>query len=487
MSRARIVLSVLAAIQLTACGGGGGGSNTPTPPPQGNTAPTVTLTADRQTAITGQPVALSWTSTGASSCSASSAWSGTKAVTGTEAVTSVAGPSTYTLTCTNSAGSVNSSVSVTATSATVSGVLFAPDGVTPIAGATVYAATQPASSLGKLRANRRSKPGDGECAAPSAANSGSACTGADGSFSFTVTSVSGNSIPLVFEKGMFRMAQNVTASETMALGNVQLPKEALDGAPKIAVVTGAFDRIEVILAKLGLATYDSATDEIDFATAAFTMIDDVNDLIAVDPATNLPRIRGFDIVFINCGAGDESLNTPENRTVLRAYVENGGVLYATDWAYDFVEQSIPEYLRFAGEDDTNPAQPLALREALDGPSDITVDAIVRDALLASWLDGVTCIGGSCRNADGTIRIEGFLAGWAIMDGAHSALADAVFEHVGGVIPDINTQDRPLSVTFAFGEGQVIYSSYHTVHEGEAGEGFYPQERVLQYLIFEAGE
>jgi hypothetical protein len=374
-------------------------------------------------------------------------------------------------------------------------VLLAPDGVTPIAGATVYASTQPASSLGKLRANRQAKAGDSDCAAPSAANNGSACTDADGSFSLTVSSVSGNSIPLVFEKGMFRMTQMVNAAETMALGNVQLPREAAEGAPRIAVVTGSYDRIEVILAKLGLATYESTTEEIDYSTAAFTMFDgdftgqfdDVSELFAINPETNLPRIRDFDIVFINCGADTNPLGSDENLAVLRAYVENGGVLYATDWGYDFVEQSLPEYLRFAGEDDANPSQPLSPGAALIGPDGVTINATVRDPLLAPWLDGVSCIGGDCRNADGTIAVEGFLSGWAVMEGAHSALAETVFQHVTGVVDDIDTQERPLSVAFAFGQGQVIYSSYHTVHEGEVGEGFYPQERVLQYLVFEAGE
>ncbi|HEY5808781.1 MAG TPA: hypothetical protein VIT67_12475, partial [Povalibacter sp.] len=212
MSPARITLSVLAVFHLSACGGGGGGgSNTPTPPPQGTTPPTVTLSADRNSVLTGQAVALSWTSTGARSCTASSGWNGSKATQGTESVASVAGSSTYTITCENAGGTVNSSVTVTAVSPVVSGRLFAPDGTTPITGATVYAATQPASSLRKLRANRQAKEDLAACAEPSAASGGFACTGPDGSFSFTVSAVSADTISLVFEKGMFRMTQTVTA------------------------------------------------------------------------------------------------------------------------------------------------------------------------------------------------------------------------------------------------------------------------------------
>lgn len=498
MRRASIMLPVLAAVHLSACGGGGGGkSNPPTPsPPQSPAPPTVTLSADRNSVLTGQAVVLSWTSTGARSCTASSGWTGSKATTGTESVASAVGSSTYIMTCENAGGTVNSSVTVTASSPVVSGRLFAPDGSTPITGATVYAATQPVSSLGKLRANRQAKDDQAACAEPSAPNSGFTCTGADGSFSFTASAVSGNTISLVFEKGMFRMTQTVTAAPTVAAGDVRLPKETAQGAPRIAVVTGSYDRIEVILAKLGLASYDSNTEIIDFSTAAFTMFDGdglgqfdaVTALFELNPSTSLPRIRDFDIVFVNCGADLSSLDNAENRAAVRAYVQNGGVLYATDWGYDAVEQSIPEYLRFVDEPDTDPTHPYAPGAATVGPDGISIDAAIRDPSLAPWLDGVTCISGPCRNGDGTIRVEGFLSGWAVMEGAHSAHADDVFEYVGGTVPLANsTQERPLSVAFPFDAGQVIYSSYHTVHEGAAGQGFYPQERVLQYLVFEAGE
>lgn len=45
--------------------------------------------------------------------------------------------------------------------------------------------------------------------------------------------------------------------------------------------------------------------------------------------------------------------------------------------------------------------------------------------------------------------------------------------------------RPLTVTFDVGTqgGRVLYTSYHTASACPT-TGFWPQERVLEYLIFE---
>ena len=46
--------------------------------------------------------------------------------------------------------------------------------------------------------------------------------------------------------------------------------------------------------------------------------------------------------------------------------------------------------------------------------------------------------------------------------------------------------RPLTVTFEAGDGQVLYTSYHTAEDksGTAPTELLPQEQVLAYLAFE---
>ena len=71
--------------------------------------PTVSLGAGSSRISLGGSTTLSWSSTDATSCTASGAWSGSKATSGSESV-SLSGPATLTLTCVGDGGSVSSSV-----------------------------------------------------------------------------------------------------------------------------------------------------------------------------------------------------------------------------------------------------------------------------------------------------------------------------------------------------------------------------------------
>ena len=93
---------------ISACGGGGGGGSAPLPTIDSFTASSLADT------LVGSTLQLSWTSTNATSCTASGAWTGSKSSSGTESVTvSINGTNTFTLTCSGTGGSSTpSSVSV---------------------------------------------------------------------------------------------------------------------------------------------------------------------------------------------------------------------------------------------------------------------------------------------------------------------------------------------------------------------------------------
>lgn len=110
-SRLARLFSALAGFTLlAACGGGGGGASTGNPNP--TPAPTVTLTANPTSITAGQTVTLTWSSTNATSCSASGGWSGAKAISGTEVSAALSGATTFSLNCTGTGGSTSASVSV---------------------------------------------------------------------------------------------------------------------------------------------------------------------------------------------------------------------------------------------------------------------------------------------------------------------------------------------------------------------------------------
>jgi hypothetical protein len=78
--------------------------------------PTVTLTADPVIAQAGQPTTLTWSSSGATACSAAGSWSGSQPTSGASAVTSSSTPGyyTYTINCTGYGATASQSVIFTA-------------------------------------------------------------------------------------------------------------------------------------------------------------------------------------------------------------------------------------------------------------------------------------------------------------------------------------------------------------------------------------
>ncbi len=91
---------------IASCGGGGGGGSTSEPPVPGAS---ITLSISDDQIYLGNTVTLTWTTSNASSCSASGSWAGSRALSGSETVTPDSeGQKTYTLTCSNSAGTSTS-------------------------------------------------------------------------------------------------------------------------------------------------------------------------------------------------------------------------------------------------------------------------------------------------------------------------------------------------------------------------------------------
>ena len=81
-------------------------------------APTVKITAAPTTITVGERATLTWSSTNATSCTASGAWSGAQATSGTQSeIPTQTGSSTYTLTCSGAGGSAHASAELTVNAA----------------------------------------------------------------------------------------------------------------------------------------------------------------------------------------------------------------------------------------------------------------------------------------------------------------------------------------------------------------------------------
>lgn len=87
------------------------GGSTPPPSP---TQPTVSLSANPASITSGQSSTLSWTSSNATSCTASGAWSGAKNTSGSEVV-APAQTATYSITCAGASGTTPATASASVT------------------------------------------------------------------------------------------------------------------------------------------------------------------------------------------------------------------------------------------------------------------------------------------------------------------------------------------------------------------------------------
>jgi len=110
--KSKFLYAIVSILFITSCGGGGGGGGGVTPPAL-VAAIINSFTSSSSSIIVGSTVDISWSSSNASSCSASGAWSGTKDTSGTETVTiDTAGNFNFTLTCIGEGGNASRSLTI---------------------------------------------------------------------------------------------------------------------------------------------------------------------------------------------------------------------------------------------------------------------------------------------------------------------------------------------------------------------------------------
>jgi len=370
---------------------------------------------------------------------------------------------TYTVTVDNSAPA----------GATVSGVVYAPNGEDPVSGALVYAVDDSGSSS-------VSAAGD----PPAEDYYAYDYTAANGSFELTGVPTGMQTFKII--KGAFsqQFEFDVQAgANSLPAVQTTLPASSGGGGAveELVVVTGLFDSIENVLAKIGLGEVNEF-GQLVLGTETFTLVDGTGVLddgdypnfldFMGDPA-NYENAR---TIFLNCGNNyeDEFLDNAAMVADLKAWVEAGGRLYATDWSYDFVEQMFPAAIDFYGGSDGLSATPEERNAAEEGDDVETSDATILDTDLLAWLAalGVT-------NEDDTVTIEGWLILWAAVDALGTGTVGRVEAPVS---VDSTESTRPVTATFSAGEGAVFFSSYHT--ESAPSEELTPQDRILQYFVFE---
>ncbi len=217
------------------------------------------------------------------------------------------------------------------------------------------------------------------------------------------------------------------------------------GDTTIAVVTGEYDDIGTVLDYLDL-NYD-------------TYVGVGNGQEAIDLLRDPQALATYDIIFFNCGMTfDWTTWQGEIGANLVEYVQGGGSVYASDWAYYLVEAAYPAEHDFVNDD-------ALLGDAFVGVA-MEVTATVVDTAMADLLGSTSA----------TINFD--LDAWVPMLGANGeVLLEADFDIYKGMFSTVG-KHGPLATRLHDGEGTVLYTSFHNERQSTSDMAALLQEIIL---------
>jgi hypothetical protein len=229
-------------------------------------------------------------------------------------------------------------------------------------------------------------------------------------------------------------------------------------AARLAVITGDWDNIESLIDRLGL--------DADIYRLYGSMEDDWASGQAVRLLSDLNAMKQYDILLVDCGAHHDSLaaGTPIVDQNIRRFVEDGGSLYLSDFAYIYGERVWPGAIDYYGDNETaswnSPDQsqgPIVLNSA-------HLTGVVWDADLKAYLGNPASIPVDLGLSPLVSAVGG---------------AATTQMHVVAMIPQFET-NQPLILSYrpTPTSGRVIYTTFHNTEQDME-----QMQKVLQYLMF----
>ena len=379
--------------------------------------------------------------------------------------------------------------------ASVSGVLYAPNGTDPLPNVTVYI-----PSLSQPIPLPAFTPGV-SCPVPGAPPAGNpiagAITGVNGSFTIPGVPV-GTTIPVVAVAGKWRVQTTVTTTAcTNTVVNLTMPKNQSQGdMPFIAIATGASDSVECVLRKVGIAdtefTAPGAGGRINLyqGNASAGAAPPGTTMTQQQLMTNPTLLNSYDVLMVPCqGTPTGDIVTATAATEegnFASFANLGGRVYASHYSYIWMDYTGSPFLG-----------------------------------VANWLgsSGGAAIGDGLPATVNTNFSDGqTLAGWLPLVGASSALTPTQI-NLSAVKHDVDGVNSPTQVWLTLNQtyqgdvnpvmqfvfdtpvgstnqcGKVLYNEYHVENPVIASSGkifpaecqntaMTPQEKLLEYSLFE---
>ncbi len=297
---------------------------------------------------------------------------------------------------------------------------------------------------------------------------------------------------LVVQKGQFRRVrqldvttgdQPVQATFTRLPGKTDAP--AGDTIPKIALVLGGFDHIEVSMNKLGIQDFYRYGDPPPPLPSSGPGIKTGKS--GMDLMQSAAELAGYHITLMPCAAmGYQQTDqgnvcgtpTDGEKKALDTYVQSGGKLYVTDYSYEAVRQTWPGFITWY-DYVMNPLTKTSdgLGTACRAGAEDTPGK-AEDPGLSSWMKAI---------GENDIELK---ASWSRIASVHAQPGVDPDGKPVTITPkvwmtsDIGGQILPATVSFEQKCGRVLFSSYHC--EGDSASGLLAQEKALLYVLLEVG-
>ena len=246
---------------------------------------------------------------------------------------------------------------------------------------------------------------------------------------------------------------------------------------KIAVVQGDADQIESLLDDLGFThdNYDTASG----ATSAGAKF-----------LANAATMNTYDVIFVDCGSKLDSIFTGTAKTAIvknvQSFVAAGHSLYASDWAWQIVENAFPNAIDFYGNDASTSkatAGPSTTAGPRQGPGP-TLAEKKAGAKAYTMAGNIVDTGLAAVVGKTTTTIYEDLGTWVVMQAAGTGTVVEIEADVKAIAPATGDWGTvPLVVRFPSGTGHVVYTSFHNIAVKDAGAPVDDIKAILTYLVF----
>jgi hypothetical protein len=376
---------------------------------------------------------------------------------------------------------------------TVTGTVYAPNGTDPLPNVTVYIPTAPPAGF---------TPGV-SCPMVGAPPSNASAVGAETDVNghFELDGVPAGTTQVVIVSGRWRRVlaiPAVNACQTYAVpaSIAVMPSNQLQGdIPKIAIATGSADQVECVLLKMGIAQSEF-TDPTGSGRINLFGGGAPGTGVTLDPATptqaslmgNSSTLNGYDVLMLPCEGSNIAKPATELQNLV-SFANSGGRVYSSHFSYSWMYQNPPFDTVANWLGNSSPGNPTP------DPGTATVNiSFTGGKTLAQWLQ-LPVINAS--TSPGQMQISTLrqnTAGVNPPTQAWLALNDAA---AGNPVMQF-VFDTPVAQPNQC--GRVLYNEYHvenptgpggnvapgTIFPNEctAGTTMTPQEKLLEYMLFE---